>query len=54
MSLSTVEFLRHILDEAAYLIAESANRSKEDFIQNETLKRAFVRSLEITSCHRTA
>ena len=47
MSLSTVDFLRHILDEADYLIAESSSRSKEDLLQNETLKRAFVRSLEI-------
>jgi len=47
MPLSPLEYLRHILDETEYLIAESQNLSKEQFLQNATLKRAFVRSIEI-------
>jgi uncharacterized protein with HEPN domain len=41
MSLLAIEYLRHILEEANYLTA------KVQFDQDETLKRAFVRSLEI-------
>ena len=47
MSLSPLEYLRHILDEAAYLTAEANAVSREQFMQNETTKRAFVRSIEI-------
>jgi uncharacterized protein with HEPN domain len=47
MSLSPLEYLRHILDEAAYLTAETNALSREQFMQNETTKRAFVRSIEI-------
>lgn len=47
MSISAVEYLRHMLDEADYLIAEHAGVSKAEFLMDETLKRAFVRSLEI-------
>ena len=47
MSISPLEFLRHILDETNYLIKHSEGMSKEDFSYNDTLKRAFVRSLEI-------
>jgi uncharacterized protein with HEPN domain len=47
MPLSPLEYLRHIFDETEYLMAESQNLSKEQFLQNETLKRAFVRSIEI-------
>jgi len=35
------------MDEIEYLIDRSANLSKEDFLDDETLKRAFVRSIEI-------
>jgi uncharacterized protein with HEPN domain len=41
------EYLRHILDEIAYLQAAVRDMSQEEFEKNETLKRAFVRSLEI-------
>ena len=41
------ELLYHILDEAKYLLKQSENIDLEDFLENETLKRAFVRSLEI-------
>lgn len=47
MSLSPVEYLRHILDETEYLLDHAQDLSKEEFIQDETLRRAFVRSIEI-------
>jgi len=47
MSRSTLEYLRHILDEANYLIEQTKQTSKEKFLKDETLKRAFVRSIEI-------
>jgi uncharacterized protein with HEPN domain len=47
MSLSPLEYLRHILDETKYLIKGKQGLSKEQFLQDATLKRAFVRSIEI-------
>ncbi|MEL6225186.1 MAG: DUF86 domain-containing protein [Cyanobacteria bacterium J06627_8] len=47
MSPSAHEYLLHILDEIAYLRQESDGLSKSDFVSDETLKRAFVRSLEV-------
>lgn len=47
MPLSSVEYLRHILDETEYLMSQSAPLEKDQFLHNETLKRAFVRSIEI-------
>jgi len=47
MSFSPIEYLRHILAETEYLMQQSQKLSKETFIHDETLKRAFVRSLEI-------
>jgi len=47
MSKQPVEFLKHIADECAYLISVSKDLSKNDFLDDETLKRAVVRSLEI-------
>ena len=41
------EYLKHIRDECEYLIQESEGLSYEAFFHNETLKRAFVRSIEI-------
>lgn len=41
------EYLRHILAEADYPLASRRNLSREDFLGDETRKRAFVRSLEI-------
>jgi uncharacterized protein with HEPN domain len=41
------EFLKHIHDECAYLISISDGLSKDEFLDDETLKRAVVRSLEI-------
>ena len=42
-----LEYLQHILDETAYLVDRAEGLNKKEFIQDETLKRAFVRSLEI-------
>lgn len=47
MSKDPKEFLRHILDECSYILSISENLSFEDFLEDETLKRAVVRSLEI-------
>ena len=47
MSFEPREYLRHILAEADYLIRESAGMAAERFMADETLRRAFVRSLEI-------
>ena len=43
-----VEYLKHIRDESLYIISvTSKGISKEEFLNDETLKRAVVRSLEI-------
>jgi uncharacterized protein with HEPN domain len=47
MSPSTREILHHILAETQYLIGASTEVRKEEFLADETLRRAFVRSLEI-------
>ncbi len=47
MLLSVLEYLRHILDEAEYLMAQTQGVTKDEFMHDATLKRAFVRSLEI-------
>lgn len=47
MSKEPIEYLRHIADECAYLQSVNKDLSKEDFLCDETLKRAVVRSLEI-------
>jgi len=47
MPLSPLEYLRHILDETEYLTSQRAGLSKDQFLQDATLKRAFVRSIEI-------
>ena len=47
MLVSPLEYLRHILDEAQYLMSEAEGLSKEQFLLEETVKRAFIRSIEI-------
>ena len=42
-----LEYLKHIRDECEYLVEMSKGLFYEKFVDNETLKRAFVRSLEI-------
>jgi len=45
--LSRLEYLRHILDETQYLIEHARGLTKDEFVVDETLRRSFVRSLEI-------
>ncbi len=48
MSKHYTELLKHILDECNFILSEiTQETTKSDFIDNETLKRAVVRSLEI-------
>lgn len=47
MSSPGLEYLRHILDEADYILKESSNLKRDEFFRNQTLQRAFVRSIEI-------
>jgi len=44
---STREFLEHILDEARFLLDKSRGVGEDSFLRDETLKRAFVRSIEV-------
>lgn len=43
----TREYLQHIPEETTYLLQSSSDINKTAFLQNETLKRAFVRSIEV-------
>ena len=47
MSFEPHDYLRHILVETEYLIRQSVGVRLEEFMDDETLRRAFVRSLEI-------
>lgn len=47
MSFEPREFLRHIMDEVEYLLRRSANMDRREFLDNEDLRRAFARSIEI-------
>ena len=47
MSFEPRDYLRHILVETDYLIERGAGLSYDVFVVDETLRRAFVRSLEI-------
>jgi uncharacterized protein with HEPN domain len=47
MSKEPIEFLRHIFDECTYLLSINKDLSKAEFLDDETLKRAVVRSIEI-------
>jgi len=47
MSFAPREYLRHILAEAEYLLRESEGLDRDAFLDSETLRRAFVRALEI-------
>lgn len=42
-----LEYLRHIATECVYILSVSQDLSKNQFLDDETLKRAVVRSLEI-------
>jgi uncharacterized protein with HEPN domain len=47
MSASMRPYLQHIHTETQYLLDRMQGLEKETFLHDETLKRAFVRSLEI-------
>lgn len=47
MSKEPIEFLKHIADECEYLLSVNKDIAKDEFLNDETLKRAVVRSLEI-------
>jgi uncharacterized protein with HEPN domain len=48
MSKEPIEYLKHIRDESFFILSViNDDLSKNDFLNNETLKRAVVRSLEI-------
>ena len=48
MSKEPIEYLNHIRDESFYILSVIKDDStKDDFLNDETLKRAVVRSLEI-------
>jgi len=41
------EYLRHILDETEFILQKTSQLKKDNFLKDEVLKRAIVRSLEI-------
>ena len=48
MSKEPVEYLKHIMDESLYLLSlTERGLTREDFLKDDTLKRAVVRSLEV-------
>jgi uncharacterized protein with HEPN domain len=47
MSFSPLEYLRHMLAEAEFLISQTRTRSREEALGDEVLRRALVRSIEI-------
>jgi uncharacterized protein with HEPN domain len=47
MSFEPRDYLRHVLVEADYLIKHTAGLTLEAFMADDTIRRAFVRSLEI-------
>jgi uncharacterized protein with HEPN domain len=47
VSLSPPEYIRHMLDEIDYILSRISDMDYETFVRDETLKRAFVRSIEI-------
>ena len=47
MSASMTPYLQHILTETQYLLDRAQGVERETFLHDETLNRAFVRSLEI-------
>ena len=47
MYLSQREYILHMLDEIDYILGRISTTDYESFVRDETLKRAFVRSIEI-------
>jgi uncharacterized protein with HEPN domain len=44
---SNIELLKHIIDEINYVLSATKDKNKDEVIDDETLKRAVIRSLEI-------
>lgn len=44
MPTSPLDYLLHIRDEADYLLERTSGLTKEEFLRDATLKRAFVRN----------
>ena len=42
-----IEYLRHILDECRFILTATSGMTKDQLIENEVIKRAVVRSLEV-------
>ena len=47
MSPSAREYLQHMLDETTYILTSSVGLDKTEFVRDETLKRAYARSIEV-------
>ncbi|MCL4382754.1 DUF86 domain-containing protein [Patescibacteria group bacterium] len=47
MSKQPEEYLKHILDEIEFVLGSASDLSEEKFMHDETLQRAYSRSLEI-------
>lgn len=47
MQPSPFDYLRHVLDEVEYLMHQARDLGRDEFRGNETLKRAFVRAIEV-------
>lgn len=47
MWLSNLEILKHIRDEIDFVLTSVGNKTKDNFIDDEILSRAVIRSLEI-------
>jgi len=41
------EYLKHIIDEIDYILSQTSKTDFQSFLKDETLQRAFIRSLEI-------
>jgi len=42
-----IEYLRHILDECRFILTATSGMTKNQLLENEVMKRAVIRSLEI-------
>ena len=47
MSFTALEYVRHMLGEADFFVEQTRGLSKTDFLKDEVLLRAFVRSIEV-------
>lgn len=47
MSISDINFLKHIHDECVFILKHTSNRTQQEILDNEVYFRAIVRSVEI-------